>query len=43
MGHTQSISQFSQTITLADPVDESAMQVDRKGEEIVITIPKRLS
>jgi len=42
-GHAQSISQFSQTITLADPVDESGMHVNRKGEEIVITIPKRLS
>jgi len=39
----RSFSQFSQTITLADPVDETKMKVDRKGEEIVITIPKRLS
>lgn len=43
VGRARSISQFSQTITLAEPVDESGLQVDRKGEEIVITIPKRLS
>jgi len=43
VGHAQSISQFSQTITLAEPVDEAGMQVDNKGKDIVITIPKRLS
>jgi len=43
VGHAQSISQFSQTITLTDPVDEAGMRVDRKDGDIVIRIPKRLS
>jgi HSP20 family molecular chaperone IbpA len=37
---TQSISQFSQSLTLLTPVDEAALTVDRNGREIVIRVPK---
>lgn len=42
VGQAQSTSEFSQSITLADPVTESGMKVDRKGQDIVITIPKQV-
>jgi len=41
-GHAEAMSQFSQSITLGEPVDEAGMKVDRNGEDIVITIPKRV-
>ena len=43
IGQAESVSQFSQSITLDDPVDEAGMKVDRDGGDIVITIPKQLS
>jgi len=42
IGQAQSTSEFSQSITLADPVTESGMKVDRHGQNIVITIPKQV-
>lgn len=42
-GHAQAMSQFSQSITLGEPVDEAGMKIDRNGQDIVITIPKRVS
>ncbi|WLQ16496.1 hypothetical protein O5O45_11250 [Hahella aquimaris] len=39
-GKTVSASQFSQSMTLTDPVIESGMTINNKGKEIVITIPK---
>ncbi len=35
-----SSSQFSQSVTLDKPVDESAMKTEKHGKELVITIPK---
>jgi len=35
-----SSSQFSQSMTLAEPVNESAMTTEKQGEDIVIIIPK---
>jgi HSP20 family molecular chaperone IbpA len=43
LGQAESLSQFSQTITLDQPVDEAGMKIDRNGDDIVITIPKRVS
>jgi HSP20 family molecular chaperone IbpA len=43
LGKAESMSQFSQTITLNHPVDEAGMKIDRDGDDIVITIPKRVS
>lgn len=37
---SESTSRFSQSVTLADPVEKSGMTIDRKGQDIVITIPK---
>jgi len=42
IGQAQSASEFSQSITLADPVTESGMKVDHHGQDIVITIPKQV-
>ncbi|MCR8921279.1 Hsp20/alpha crystallin family protein [Dasania sp. GY-MA-18] len=36
-----SSSQFSQTITLAQAVDESGMRIEEQDQQIVITIPKK--
>lgn len=35
-----SISQFSRSMTFADPVDDSKMQVERHDNEVMITVPK---
>ena len=35
-----SSSQFSQSITLSELIDESGMVIDHKDKEIIITIPK---
>jgi HSP20 family molecular chaperone IbpA len=43
LGKAESMSQFSQTITLDHPVDEAGMKIDRNGDDFVITIPKRMS
>nr|WP_255491055.1 Hsp20/alpha crystallin family protein [Spartinivicinus marinus] len=33
-------SQFSQSITLMEPVDHAKMKLDNKKHEVVVTIPK---
>jgi HSP20 family molecular chaperone IbpA len=43
IGQAESLSEFSQSITLDHPVDEAGMKVDRNGDDVVITIPKRMS
>jgi len=43
IGQAESMSEFSQSITLDHPVDEAGMKVDRSGDDVVITIPKRMS
>jgi len=43
VGQAESMSEFSQSITLDHPVDEAGMKVDRNGGDVVITIPKRMS
>jgi len=40
-GRSLSTSQFSQSVTLPEPVVESGLTVDQKKGEIVITIPKK--
>jgi len=40
-GRSMSTSQFSQSMTLSEPVDESGMTIDQEDTKIVITIPKR--
>jgi HSP20 family molecular chaperone IbpA len=37
---SHSSARFSQTMTLPDPVDESAMTIDKDDEEIVVVLPK---
>lgn len=40
LGQELAVSQFSQTMTLPDPVDESKMKVKQDDNQIVITVPK---
>lgn len=40
MSRSMSSSQFSQSITLSELIDESGMVIDHKDKEIIITIPK---
>lgn len=39
-GISHSSARFSQSMTLPEPVDESAMTVDQNDEEIVVILPK---
>ena len=39
-GRSHATAQFSQSMTLPEPVDESAMKIDQRDDEIVIIIPK---
>jgi len=39
---TLSTSQFTQSMVLPEPVDESGMTIDQEEKEIVITIPKKM-
>ncbi|MDX1696056.1 MAG: Hsp20/alpha crystallin family protein [Ketobacteraceae bacterium] len=39
-GRVVATSQFSQTITLPEPVEQSAMTIDRQGGKVTVKIPK---
>jgi len=41
--HAQSLSEFSQSLMLDEPVDPAAMKVVNNKHKIVVTVPKRVS